>query len=260
MSTNSLFDIRGKVALVTGGAQGLGRMIAAGLVAAGARVYITSRKQHIGEQTARDLSAEGECAALTANLATPEAAVGLAREIKAREQRLDILVNNAGKTWGAPLESFPDKAWTDVMAVNVQGPFTLVRELLPLLKAAGTADNPARVINIGSLAGSVVEPLQAYSYVASKAAIHHLSRVLAADLAPFHVTVNVVMPGFFPTQMTAHIREDEETHRNLVERVPLRRLGRAEDIAGACVFLASRAGSYITGAELRLDGGLGGCR
>ncbi len=260
MPTNSLFDIRGKVALVTGGARGLGRMIAAGLVAGGARVYITSRKREIGEQTAHDLSAEGECAALTANLATPEAVAGLAREFKAREQRLDILVNNAGKTWGAPLESFPDKAWTDVMAVNVQGPFTLVRELLPLLKAAGTADDPARIINIGSLAGSVVEPLQAYSYVASKAAIHHLSRVLAADLAPFHVTVNVVMPGFFPTQMTAHIREDEETHRILVGRVPLRRLGRAEDIAGACVFLASRAGSYITGAELRLDGGMGGCR
>jgi NAD(P)-dependent dehydrogenase (short-subunit alcohol dehydrogenase family) len=260
MSTKSLFDVQGKVALVTGGAQGLGRMIAAGLVTAGARVYITSRKPDIGEQTARELSAEGECFALAANLATPEAAVALAAEIKAREQRLDILVNNAGKTWGAPLESFPDKAWPDVMAVNVQGPFTLIRELLPLLRSAGSNDDPARVINIGSLAGSVVEPLQAYSYVASKAAIHHLSRVLAAELARFQVTVNVIVPGFFPTQMTAHLREDEETHRSLLGRVPLRRLGRAEDIAGACVFLASRAGSYITGAELHLDGGLGGCR
>jgi NAD(P)-dependent dehydrogenase (short-subunit alcohol dehydrogenase family) len=260
MPAKSLFDVHGKVALVTGGAQGLGRMIAAGLVSAGARVYITSRKPDVGEQTARELSVEGECVALTANLSTAEAAVILAREIKAREQRLDILVNNAGKTWGAPLESFPDKAWADVMAVNVQGPFTLIRELLPLLKFAGSADNPARVINIGSIAGSVVEPLQAYSYVASKAALHHLSRVLAADLAPFHVTVNAVVPGFFPTQMTAHLREDEETHQSLLGRVPLRRLGRADDIVGACIFLASRAGSYMTGAELRLDGGLGGCR
>jgi NAD(P)-dependent dehydrogenase (short-subunit alcohol dehydrogenase family) len=235
-------------------------MIAAGLVAAGARVYITSRKPDIGEQTARELSADGECHALTANLATAEAAVALAQEFKAREQRLDILVNNAGKTWGAPLELFPDKAWPDVMAVNVQGPFTLIRELLPLLKSSGTADDPARVINIGSLAGSVVEALEAYSYVASKAAIHHLTRVLAADLAPFHITVNVIVPGFFPTQMTAHLRADEETHRSLIARVPLLRLGRAEDVAGACVFLASRAGSYVTGTELHLDGGLAGCR
>jgi NAD(P)-dependent dehydrogenase (short-subunit alcohol dehydrogenase family) len=202
----------------------------------------------------------GKCVALTANLATAEAAVTLAREITAREQRLDILVNNAGKTWGAPLESFPDKAWPEVMAVNVQGPFTLIRELLPLLKASGSADDPARIINIGSLAGNVVEPLQAYSYVASKAAIHHLSRVLAADLAQFHITVNVIVPGFFPTQMTAHLLEDDKAHRDLIERVPLRRLGRAEDVAGACLFLASRAGSYVTGTQLRLDGGLSGCR
>jgi NAD(P)-dependent dehydrogenase (short-subunit alcohol dehydrogenase family) len=268
MPLNSLFEVRGKVALVTGGAQGMGRMIAAGLVAAGARVYITSRKSDIGAQTARELSAAvddngegiGECIALTANLATAEAAVTLAREIVARERRLDILVNNAGKTWGAPLESFPDKAWPDVMTVNVQGPFTLIRELLPILKASGSAEDPARVINIGSLAGNVVEPLQAYSYAASKAAIHHLSKVLAADLAQFHITVNVIVPGFFPTQMTAHLREDEETHRNLIARVPLRRLGRAEDVAGACLFLASRAGSYVTGTELCLDGGLSGCR
>jgi len=146
------------------------------------------------------------------------------------------------------------------MSVNVQGPFTLIRELLPLLKKSGTADDPARVINIGSLAGSVVEPLQAYSYAASKAAIHHLSRVLAADLAQHHIAVNVVVPGFFPTQMTAHIRGNEEAHQKLIDRVPLRRLGRADDVAGTCVFLASRAGSYITGAEIHLDGGLAGCR
>jgi NAD(P)-dependent dehydrogenase (short-subunit alcohol dehydrogenase family) len=206
------------------------------------------------------LSASGSCFALTADLATPEAAVGLANEIKSHEQRLHILINNAGRTWGAPLESFPDKAWPGVMAVNVQGPFTLVRELLPLLRVAASADDPARIINIGSLVGAAVEPLQAYSYAASKAALHHLSRVLAADVAEYHITVNVIAPGFFPTQMTAHIRKDEAETRKYLARVPLARLGSPEDIAGACIFLASRAGSYITGSLIFLDGGMGGCR
>jgi NAD(P)-dependent dehydrogenase (short-subunit alcohol dehydrogenase family) len=259
-SGNTLFHLDGKVALITGGAHGLGRMIAAGLATAGATVYITSRKAEAAERSALELSAIGPCHGLTANLATPEAAVALAAELKRRESRLDILVNNAGKTWGAPLESFPDRAWPDVMAVNVQGPFTLIRELLPLLKAAATPDDPARIINVGSLAGNVVEPLQAYSYAASKAGLHHLSRVLAADLAPHHIAVNNVVPGFFPTPMTAHIRADDGAHQKLIARVPLGRLGRPEDIAGACVYLASRAASYITGIDLPVDGGLGGCR
>jgi NAD(P)-dependent dehydrogenase (short-subunit alcohol dehydrogenase family) len=257
---NTLFDLEGKVALVTGGAHGLGRMIAAGLATAGATVYITSRKAEAAERSARELAAIGPCHGLTANLATPEAAVALAAELGRHETRLDILVNNAGKTWGAPLESFPDRAWPDVMAVNVQGPFTLIRELVPLLKAAARPDDPARIINVGSLAGSVVEPLQAYSYAASKAGLHHLSRVLAAELASHYIAVNNVVPGFFPTPMTAHIREDEGAHQNLIARVPLKRLGRPEDIAGACVYLASRAASYITGIDLQVDGGLGGCR
>ncbi|HKT73752.1 MAG TPA: SDR family oxidoreductase [Steroidobacteraceae bacterium] len=256
-----LFDIAGKVALVTGGAQGMGRMIAEGLVEAGAKVYITSRKYDVCRQTACDLAASGgECVALSADLATPEAAVALANEIRSRETRLHVLVNNAGRTWGAPLESFPDKAWPGVMAVNVQGPFTLVRELLPLLEAAGCAADPARIINIGSLAGAAVERLSAYSYSASKAAIHHLSKVLAADLAERHITVNVIVPGYFPTPMTAHIRKEDAETRKLLARVPLARLGSADDIAGACIFLASRAGSYITGGEIFLDGGMAGCR
>ena len=254
-----LFDISGKVALVTGGAQGLGRMIAEGLVRAGARVYITSRKADICEQSAREMSAFGACFPIAADLTTPEAATALVNEIKSRESALHILINNAGKTWGAPLESFPDKAWASVMAVNVQGPFTLVRELLPLLKAAGTADNPARVINIGSLAGAKAERLNAYSYSASKAAIHHLSKVLAADLAEFHITVNAIVPGYFPTQMTAHIRSEDEETQKLLARVPLNRFGSADDIVGTCIFLSSRAGSYITGSELFIDGGMAGC-
>jgi NAD(P)-dependent dehydrogenase (short-subunit alcohol dehydrogenase family) len=231
-----------------------------GLLLAGAKVYITSRKQDICEQAALEMSERGSCVPLTGDLVTPEAAVALAEQIKARESRLDVLINNAGRTWAAPIQSFPDEAWPAVMGVNVQGPFTLVRELLPLLKAAASAQDPARVINIGSLAGSSVEPLQAYSYSASKAAIHHLSRVLAADLAQHHITVNVIAPGYFPTQMTAHIRKDEAETRTYLARVPLGRLGRSGDIVGACIFLTSRAGSYITGITLAIDGGMLGCR
>jgi NAD(P)-dependent dehydrogenase (short-subunit alcohol dehydrogenase family) len=257
---SSLFGIEHKTALVTGGAQGMGRMIAEGLVRAGAKVYITSRKPEICENTARELSQFGECLAIAADLNTPEAVVALANEVKSREPQLNILINNAGRTWGAPLETFPDKAWAPVMAVNVQGPFTLIRELLQLLVAAASAEDPARIINIGSLAGLRAERLSAYSYAASKAALHHLSRTLAAELAERNITVNSVVPGYFPTQMTAHIRKDDVEMRELLERVPLRRLGEADDVAGACIFLSSRAGRYITGSELLLDGGMSGCR
>jgi NAD(P)-dependent dehydrogenase (short-subunit alcohol dehydrogenase family) len=254
-----LFRLDNKTALVTGGAQGMGRMIAAGLLDAGAKVYITSRKPEVCEATARELSQIGSCVGVAAELNTAEAVVLLAEQIKAREPLLNILINNAGRTWGAPLETFPDKAWPSVMAVNVQGPFTLVRELLPLLRAGASHEDPARVINIGSLAGLRAEPLSAYSYAASKAALHHLSRVLAKDLAAKHITVNSVIPGYFPTQMTAHIRGQDEALGNLLERVPLARLGEPDDIVGACVFLASRAGRYVTAAELVVDGGIAGC-
>ena len=257
--SSSLFSLDKKIALVTGGAQGLGRMIAAGLIGAGAKVYITSRKREVCEAAAQELAQAGACVGLAADLNTPEAVVALANEIKAREPQLHILINNAGRTWGAPLETFPDKAWAGVMAVNVQGPFTLVRELLPLLAAAAVPLDPARIINIGSLAGLRAEPLSAYSYAASKAAIQHLSRVLAKDLAARHITVNSIIPGYFPTQMTAHIRGQEAELNKLLERVPLGRLGEPDDIVGACVFLASRAGRYLTAADLVVDGGMAGC-
>jgi NAD(P)-dependent dehydrogenase (short-subunit alcohol dehydrogenase family) len=256
---SSLFSLEKKIALVTGGAQGMGRMIATGLIGAGAKVYITSRKPEVGEAAALELAKGGLCVALAADLTTPEAMVALANEMKAREPQLNILINNAGRTWGAPLETFPDKAWPGVMAVNVQAPFTLVRELLPLLTAAAADEDPARVINIGSLAGLRTEPLSAYSYAASKAAIHHLSRVLAKDLAARRITVNSVIPGYFPTQMTAHIRGQDTEFRKLLERVPLGRLGEADDIVGACIFLSSRAGRYLTAAEIVVDGGMAGC-
>jgi NAD(P)-dependent dehydrogenase (short-subunit alcohol dehydrogenase family) len=255
-----LFGTVGKVALVTGGAQGMGRMIAEGLLHAGATVYITSRKTEICASIAEELGTIGRCVPLTADLSTPKGAVELARRFVERETALHILVNNAGKSWGSPLETFPDTAWDSVMAVNVQSPFTLIRELLPHLTAAGNEQDPARIINIGSAAGIAVQRLNAYSYGASKAAMHHLSRELAADLATRNITVNSVVPGYFPTRMTSHIREDEMGLKALQARIPLGRLGSAKDIAGACIFLSSRAGAYVTGAEIPVDGGLVGCR
>lgn len=256
----TLFDIRDKVVLITGGVHGLGRMIAEGMLRAGAKVYVTSRKTDAAQTAQRELCELGDCVAIAADLAAPGASIALANDIKSREPHLHALINNAGKTWGAPLEQFPDKAWDPVFAVNVQGPFTLVRELLPLLAAAGSQEDPARVINIGSLAGSVVERIGAFSYSASKAAIHHLSRVLAAELAERHITVNVVVPGYFPTPMTAHIRKDDTEANKLIARIPLARFGDKDDIAGLCIFLCSRAGRYVTGSELYVDGGMSGCR
>lgn len=257
---DDIFNIKDKVAVVTGGASGLGRMIAEGLVAAGASVYITSRRETDVQQAALAMQLKGRCVGIAADLSTPEAASALAADLSVRESAINILVNNAGRTWGAPLESFPDKAWPGVMAVNVQAPFTLVRDLLPALKRGAAEQDPARIINIGSIGGAAAEKLSAYSYAASKAAIHHLSRVLAADLAPHNITVNAVLPGYFPTNMTSHIRADEQKLADLVERVPLQRLGAESDIVGACIFLSSRAGAYVTGAQLNIDGGMLACR
>jgi NAD(P)-dependent dehydrogenase (short-subunit alcohol dehydrogenase family) len=255
-----LFDLSGKNALVTGGAQGLGRMVAEGLLRAGATVAITSRKADICEAAASEMALLGKCIALPADLSTPEAAVDLAlRYRKAMGAALHVLVNNAGKTWGGAVDTFPDKAWPGVMMVNVQTPFTLVRELLPELTAGGTPDDPARVINIGSIAGATTARLSAYSYAASKAAVHMLSRDLAGDLADRNINVNAVLPGFFPTSMTAHMRGDTGVDASVLDKIPMRRMGRADEIAGTIVFLSSRAGAYITGAEIPVDGGIVGC-
>lgn len=257
--TGGLFDLAGKHALVTGGAQGLGRMIAEGLLQAGATVAITSRKADMCETAANEMAALGRCVPLPADLSTPEAAGDLVARYRAAVGPCNILVNNAGKTWGGEIDSFPDKAWPGVMAVNVQIPFTLVRELLPELAAAGTPDDPARVINIGSVAGVRTERLHAYSYAASKAAVHMLTRDLAGDLAERNIAVNAVIPGFFPTKMTAHMRDNEGVDPTLLAHIPLRRMGRADDIAGIVVFLCGRGAAYITGAQIPVDGGITGC-
>lgn len=252
---SDLFNLDGKHVLITGGAQGLGNMIAQGLLRAGAKVIITSRKLETSQMAAEELRPLGDCIGMEANLSNPVGAAALADQIKALGNPLHVLINNAGKVFGAPIEKFPDEGWPDLMAINVQTPFTLVRELLPLLKASATQDDPARVINLGSLVGHSVQPRPTYSYSSSKAAVHHLTRMLAAHLAPFHITVNAVAPGFFSTRMTQKLPLDE-----MASEIPLGRLGRAEDVAGACVFLSSRAGAYLTGVILPVDGGMHGCR
>lgn len=255
----ALFDVSGKTILVTGGAQGLGRMIAEGFIDAGANVLITSRKEEIVARAAAEMGERGRCEGFQADLGSFDGCTALSSAILERHDRLDVLINNAGRTWGEPLAEFSERGWNSVVPINLQAPFVLIRDLLPALKAAAREDDPARVINIGSIVGKIVEPLTAYSYATSKAALHHLSRVLAAELAKDHVTVNSIVPGYFPTNMTEHMREEDE-YQELVTRVPLARLGRSSDIVGACILLASKAGAYMTGSELTIDGGMSGCR
>lgn len=257
----TLFDLGGKHALVTGGANGLGRMIVEGLLRAGATVAFTSRKEEACRQAAEALAPLGSCTGFAADFTMADAAADLGRRYRARFPKLDILVNNSGRTWAAPIETFPDKAWTGVMAMNVQTPFRLVQEFLPELTTAATRESPSRIVNIGSVAGRIVEPLQAYSYAASKAAVQHLGRHLAADLAGRAITVNTISPGYFPTSMTAHLQGEDGAPAGLLEgHIPLGRFGSPADIAGAVIFLCSRAGAYVTGAELVVDGGISGCR
>lgn len=254
MPTQDLFSIEGKTALVTGGSRGIGLMIARGFVEAGARVYISSRKAEVCEEVAADLSQVGECVALPANLSTEEGARGLADELASREDRLHVLVNNAGATWGAPMAEFDDAAWDRVLDLNVKGVFHLTRFLVPLLAGAGTADDPARVINIGSIDGIHVPALETYSYSASKAAVHQMTRVLAAKLAPQHITVNAIAPGPFESKMMAATLQ--AFGDQIAASAPLKRIGRPDDMAGTAIFLSSRAGSYLTGTVIPVDGGI----
>ncbi len=261
MSGNQLFDIAGKNALVTGGAQGLGRMIAEALLSAGARVAITSRKAEVAEQAAAEMASLGNCTGIASDLSTPEGAEKLFADYSAGCDSLDVLVNNAGKTWGAPIDSFPDKAWAGVMAVNVQIPFKLVQLFLPMLRKSGASGDPARVINIGSVAGMKVEGLQAYSYVASKAALHQLTRQLAADLVPDGINVNAIVPGFFATSMTTFLQDENGSpNSELAAHIPMGRFGLPDEIGAVAVMLASKGGAYMTGILLPVDGGLSGCR
>ena len=252
---NDLFDISGKVALVTGGSRGIGLMIAQGFVEAGAKVYISSRKASVCDEVAAELSAIGECFSLPADLSTEAECRRLADEIIQRENgRLDILINNAGATWGTPLAEFDDAAWDRVIDLNVKGVFHLARFLHPALTAAGTHEVPARIVNIGSVDGLHVPSLETYSYSASKAAVHHMTRVLAAKFAADHITVNAIAPGPFESKMMAATLD--AFGDAIRSQVPMRRIGEPSDMAGAAIFLCSKAGSYVTGTVLPVDGGI----
>ena len=248
-----LFSIAGKVALVTGGGRGIGLMITRGFVEAGAKVYIASRKREECERVAAELSREGECVAFGADLGTERGCRGLVDALAERESALHVLVNNSGANWGAPLAEYSDSAFDKVMNLNLKGAFHLTRFCLPLLEKAAQPGDPARVINIGSIDGIHVPMLETYSYSASKAAVHQLTRHLAKKLAPT-VTVNAIAPGPFESKMMAATLE--AFGDQIASSAPLKRIGRPDDMAGAAIYLSSRAGAYLTGAVIPVDGGI----
>jgi NAD(P)-dependent dehydrogenase (short-subunit alcohol dehydrogenase family) len=249
-----LFSLDGKVAVVTGGTRGIGLMIARGLLRAGAKVYISSRKPETGEEAVEELAQYGPVESIPADVSTEAECERLAEALAAREPKLHILVNNAGATWGAPLLEFPDAAWDKVLALNLKAPFFLTRACLPLLEAAATREDPARVINVGSIDGLRVPEPETYSYSTSKAAVHHLTRVLAKRLGGQHITVNAIAPGPFPSKMMAATLD--AFGEQIAATSPLGRIGEPDDMAGVAIYLASRAGAYVTGAVIPVDGGI----
>lgn len=249
-----LFDVAGKVVVVTGGSRGIGYGIAEGFVKAGARVYICSRKPADCEAAAARLSEFGECHAIAADLGTVEACQELARTLARMESAVDVLINNAGALWAETLVDYPETGWDKVFNLNVKGPFFLVQALLPLLEAAASANDPSRIINIGSIDAYHVPRHETYAYTSSKAAVHQLSRHLALQLAPSHITVNVIAPGLYLSKMLQGTLESKGEEA-VLEPVPLKRLAGPSDLAGAAIYLSSRASSFVTGVVLTVDGG-----
>ena len=249
-----LFSLEGRVALVTGGSRGIGRMIAEGFLAHGAKVYISSRKAQACDEAAKALSAGGgTCISLPQDVSTVEGCQALAATLAALEPKLDILVNNAGAAWGAPFDDFPESGWDKVMNLNLKSPFFLTQALHGALAAAATADRPSKVVNIASIDGIRLNPQDTYSYHASKAGLIYLTRRLAARLIGDNIVVSAIAPGAFASDMNRDARDHGDT---LARRIPSRRIGRDEDMAGAAIYLASRAGDYVVGETIAVDGGV----
>jgi NAD(P)-dependent dehydrogenase (short-subunit alcohol dehydrogenase family) len=252
-----LFDLTGKVAVVTGGTRGIGLMIARGLLRAGASVYVSSRKADAVAAAEAELSEFGKVVGIPADLAQVDECRRLVDEIGSHEDRLHVLVNNAGATWGEPFDGYSEAGWDRVVDLNLKSPFFLTQAFLPLLVAAAGPGDPARVINVGSIDGLHVNPLPHFPYSASKAGLHHLTRHLARELGPRNVTVNAVAPGPFESKMMAFALDDPEMRAAVAASSPLGRIGEPDDMAGVAVYLSSRAGAYVTGAVIPVDGGIG---
>jgi NAD(P)-dependent dehydrogenase (short-subunit alcohol dehydrogenase family) len=256
--SNDLFSLRGRVALVTGGSRGIGRMIAKGFIDQGARVYISSRKADVCEQTARELSAGGgQCIALPVDASSQEGIQSLVSAYARHETKLDILVNNAGAAWLAEFDAFPEKGWDKVVDLNLKTPFFLTQAFASALRAAASADKPSKVINIASIDGISVNPQETYSYAASKAGLIHLTRRMALRLIQDHIVVSAIAPGAFASDMNTTARDHGD---EVARRIPARRIGTDSDMAGAAIYLASRAGDYVVGNTLVVDGGVSDAR
>lgn len=251
---NDLFSVKGKVALVTGGSRGIGLMIARGFVANGVKTYISSRDAETCAAIAKELSAHGDCIAIPADLSSSAGIATVSEALAKAEPHLDILVNNAGANWAAPIDEYPETGWDKVLNLNLKSIFFLTQALLPLLRKNASAEDPARIINTGSIDGLHVPGLETYAYSSSKAAVHHLTRTLARRLASENMTVNAIAPGPFESKMMA------ATLKNfgdaIVASVPRGRIGEPEDMAGTAIYLASRAAAYVTGAVIPVDGGM----
>jgi len=253
---NELFGVAGKTVLITGGAKGIGEAITRAFVKCGAKVFICSRDLESGKALAAELSAFGECTALACDIASDEDRKRFTEDFRSRVSRLDVLINNAGALWAAPIAEYPESGWDKVYDLNVRGTFFLIRDLLPLLEAAGTAQDPARIINIGSINALYLPAHETYAYTSSKAALHHLTRHLASQLARRHIVANVIAPGQFPSKLLKGTIAKNGLDA-VVANIPLGRLTNEDDMAGAALYLASRAGAYVTAAVIPVDGGYG---
>ncbi|MDO5680544.1 MAG: SDR family oxidoreductase [Pelistega sp.] len=251
---NFLFDVRGKIVLVTGASRGIGSAIAEAFVKAGAKVFICSRKLESCQKIAEELCKIGDCTALSCDIAASQSRHRFLAELKQHTTEINVLINNAGAIWAAPIDEYPKSGWDKVYNLNVKGTFFLIQELLPLLEQGGKHEDPARIINVGSIDAFHVPHHETYAYSSSKAALHHLTKHLAAQLASRHITANIIAPGMFPSKMLAETLKQKGL-KKIVAPIPLKRLTNDSDIAGAAIYLASKAGSYVTGVVLPVDGG-----